>query len=484
MKKLLNFMMVLLMGVSVASGCKKAEEPKEMTLEDLNAMLNDKVNMDMNLANAVAVIPFNHINGPKNEWKFYALVNFEYPESTYVKYQVTFLSCTCRAARVNYWSTMYVELTTPRKLNNSKIQTLTFDLDGTGHYTAGFWGDSNPIMDEATGTQIIATYDDYIDARKITVTIGEDEDAIVYTLNYDENDVVTSLKGDGTTYEVEDNKVDIGPEYTVKYTSGVATSLTYNGEKFDVVDGKVTLDTVEYTLNVDTDDQSATYGKVLSITNGEDTYEVVNDKVIVVKDTWTLNYGDPIYVGKLKSLNEGSNVYNVTSNSVTIGTTNYTLTKNAAGEYDKLKEGTNEYNIVNNQVTVGSTTYTLTYETIEYGENQVVSSITNGSETINVDIAYNGLFKDLDGDGDVDGNYHPTIKYEFIEDLLVGKTKTQIDSYNVMDDMLTNGAMSEELFDEFTHASVSTNNILRILHATFKHHASRFYDAEGNRILN
>ena len=245
MKKIFSFLMVMLMGITLAAGCKN-NEPEEMTLEDLNAMLNDSENMNMNLANTVAIIPFNHINGPKNEWKFYALVNFQYKERTYVKYQVTYLSCTCRAANVNYWQTAYVELTIPTKSENAKLKTLSFDADGTGVYTAGFWGDSDPIHSESDPSEIIATY----------------------------------------------NK-----------------------------------------------------------------------------------------------------------------------TETSAGS----------------------------------------------------------------------GVYYPSIKEDFIP-LLIDKTKTDIDKYNTVDQMKQEGALSQDMYDSFTGASVSTNNILRILHALFEYHTNTWWDAEGNRI--
>jgi hypothetical protein len=145
------------MSVTLAAGCKD----KETTLSDVNEFLNDKVNMNMNLANKVAIIPFNHINGPKNEWKFYALVNFQYKQRGYVKYQVTYLSCTCRAAKDNYWSTAYIELSLPSSNNPEDVtlNALSFDVESEQHYVAGFWGDSSPIKDEATQTNVIATYE-------------------------------------------------------------------------------------------------------------------------------------------------------------------------------------------------------------------------------------------------------------------------------------------------------------------------------------
>lgn len=169
MKKILSFIMMLLMSVTLVAGCKKddggegCDKGGDMTLEDLNEMLNDSTNMNMDFANPVAIIPFRHVNGPGNEWKFYALINFQYRDraENYVKYQVTYLSCTCRSADVNYWQTAYIEMDIPEsgEANDIVLRKLSFDKDGTDHYIAGFWGDSSPILDEATLTQVIATYE-------------------------------------------------------------------------------------------------------------------------------------------------------------------------------------------------------------------------------------------------------------------------------------------------------------------------------------
>jgi len=249
MKKIFSFMLMLLMSVTLVAGCDKDKKDEkaecagggDMTLEDVNNYLNDDTIANMEFGNVVAVIPFTHINGPREEWKFFALVNFMYKElsENYVKYQVTFLSCTCRSANVNYWSTAYVELTIPDSGDpeDAVLRKLSFDKDGTEHYTAGYWGDSDPIY---SGDRIVATFD----------------------------------------------KTPIDPN-------------------------------------------------------------------------------------------------------------------------------------------------------------------------------------------DLSKGYYPSIREDYIP-LLVGKTKAQIDAYNVMDDMKTSGAMSQEMFDGFTGASVSTNNILRILHALFKYHGERY----------
>ena len=97
-----------------------------------------------NSGNKVAFIPFKHINGPKAEWNFFAFVNFEYDMTFYYKYQVTYLSCTCRSPEVNYWQTAYVELEVPNSgdVNDVILKTLSFERDPAGDYIAGFWGDS------------------------------------------------------------------------------------------------------------------------------------------------------------------------------------------------------------------------------------------------------------------------------------------------------------------------------------------------------
>ena len=118
-----------------------------LDLDAINEFLNTSAEMgEGSIANAVAIIPINHINGPRDEHDFYAFVNFKYKARNYIKYQITYLSCTCRSADVNYWMTAYVELTLPDSGNieDSKIRTLSFDYDAEGHYLAGFWGDSNP----------------------------------------------------------------------------------------------------------------------------------------------------------------------------------------------------------------------------------------------------------------------------------------------------------------------------------------------------
>ncbi|MDI9519625.1 MAG: rhodanese-like domain-containing protein [Bacillota bacterium] len=141
MRKLLP-LLALVLALTLVSGAMAA------TLPEVNDFLNNSAKLGPNSkANPVAVIPFHHIDGPQEEDLFYAFVNFKYQARGYIKYQVSYVSCTCRSADVNYWSTMYVDLTLPESglLDDAEIRTLSYEKDGTGKYQAGFWGDSNPV---------------------------------------------------------------------------------------------------------------------------------------------------------------------------------------------------------------------------------------------------------------------------------------------------------------------------------------------------
>ena len=147
MKRILSLVLavILLAGVSLTS---LVHAETTITLDDVNRFLNESAKLgEGSKANPVAIIPINHIDGPQDEDLFYGFVSFKYEARNYIKYQVTFISCTCRSADVNYWTTAYVDLTLPESgmLVDTQIKTLSFGPDGTGRYTGGFWGDSDPI---------------------------------------------------------------------------------------------------------------------------------------------------------------------------------------------------------------------------------------------------------------------------------------------------------------------------------------------------
>lgn len=167
MKKLVFLFVLLSLSLSLAAcgtTTPEAETPidgdtalecgtGDLTLDQINAYLNDSADMGPgSIANVIAIVPINHIDGPRNESNFYAFVHFKYLARDYIKYQITYLSCTCRAASVNYWQTAYVELTLPesKAADDVVIRYLSFDRDPTDHYTVGFWGDSDPTPEGVT----------------------------------------------------------------------------------------------------------------------------------------------------------------------------------------------------------------------------------------------------------------------------------------------------------------------------------------------
>ena len=134
-------------GDPVANTPVECSDGTELSLEQINEFLNTSADLGPgSIANTVAIVPIDHIDGPRNESSFYAFVHYKYKARDYIKYQITYLSCTCRAASVNYWQTAYVELSLPESkvADEVTVRYLSFDKDPNGEYNGGFWGDSNP----------------------------------------------------------------------------------------------------------------------------------------------------------------------------------------------------------------------------------------------------------------------------------------------------------------------------------------------------
>ena len=178
MKKILNLLLAfcLIISLSACTGANAETEgqvnPKKtsddncavLDIDAVNKWLNESADLgEGSKANVVAVIPITHINGPREIDQFYAFVNYKYKARSYIKYQVTYISCTCRSADVNYWQTAYVELTLPssKNIEDSQIKFLSFDRDSQDHYTAGFWGDSDPTPAGHTYEEIKEQYVSY-----------------------------------------------------------------------------------------------------------------------------------------------------------------------------------------------------------------------------------------------------------------------------------------------------------------------------------
>lgn len=141
MKKLLLLILTLFAVVTLSAcsdvciGTSCIEEPIEVD-EDC-----EDTETEATLEN---VIYYDHINGHGdiNE-NHEAFILFEEEMLAYVKYQVAYLSCTCRPSDVNYWQVMYIEVN--KYTNDVKLISFTHDDPTSTHpYTAGLWGDSSP----------------------------------------------------------------------------------------------------------------------------------------------------------------------------------------------------------------------------------------------------------------------------------------------------------------------------------------------------
>lgn len=94
-------------------------------------------NMDYDNFSNDRIITYKHRKG--NELNDYAaVILFEYEMDNFTKYQVSYLSCTCRAASENYQHLLYVEINN----NNNSPEEATIR-----NIKYQFWGDSpqNPV---------------------------------------------------------------------------------------------------------------------------------------------------------------------------------------------------------------------------------------------------------------------------------------------------------------------------------------------------
>lgn len=171
MKSLYKGTLLLLGALLVFSGCQGQQAPETTPSVDLQAV-NEFLNTSAGLGpgtigNEVRIVPHAHIDGPRNETDFYAFVTFKYKSRDFIKYQVTYLSCTCRPAPLNVWQTMYVEMTLPdsKDPKDTEIKFISFDEESTEHYTGGFWGDSDPMPNGQTYDLFAEQYIPYFEGK-------------------------------------------------------------------------------------------------------------------------------------------------------------------------------------------------------------------------------------------------------------------------------------------------------------------------------
>ncbi|MBN1242215.1 MAG: hypothetical protein JXA15_05840 [Spirochaetales bacterium] len=86
---------------------------------------------------AARILPVTHIDGFGTETDELAWIAWEFEAQTYVRYQIAYISCTCRQESVNKHSMLFLEIA--KGSTGGRIHKITFD----------YWGDS-PVMPEGT----------------------------------------------------------------------------------------------------------------------------------------------------------------------------------------------------------------------------------------------------------------------------------------------------------------------------------------------
>ncbi len=157
MKRLI-ILMLFVVGMFTLAACGNGTEDPTPTPTPTPTPVDDRPSDAM-----ITLLKFPHLDGYGNEVMRDLPILFEFELRDRVRYQVAFVSCTCRAPQVNYWSVAYFEI----DKNTGELLKLTFSDDGTGNYTAGFWGDSDPIP--GTGK----TYRDHFKVDFIPWLVGQ-----------------------------------------------------------------------------------------------------------------------------------------------------------------------------------------------------------------------------------------------------------------------------------------------------------------------
>lgn len=152
------------------------------------------------------LLPYTHIDGHGTQTEKQGYLLFEIATRDYVKYQVAYLSCTCRPAVYNYFQVMYIEV----NIGDNTVNYISFENDGEdGHYHPGTWGDSMEIPrygDESLGTVAYETMvEDFIpwlvgktsaDLDGISVFTNETyHDEVTNTTDIAETDLIDEFAG-------------------------------------------------------------------------------------------------------------------------------------------------------------------------------------------------------------------------------------------------------------------------------------------------
>jgi len=170
-------------------------------IEDLEAdfteFMEDYIALLLMINDLPEIETFMHINGHGFEEEYVFTIMHQYELIDYVKYQITYLSCTSRNVDVNYWQVAYVEI---NKITND-IRFISFDEDSAGHYSPGSWGDSDPTPSGKTFEDFETDFIPWLIGKDlssldgISVFKNVDYHGIQNTTNIPEQDLIDSFAG-------------------------------------------------------------------------------------------------------------------------------------------------------------------------------------------------------------------------------------------------------------------------------------------------
>lgn len=143
------------------------------------------------------ILNYDHINGYGLETPKLSYVLFEHKMRDYVKYEVSYLSCTCRESEYNFWQTAYIEI----NLSTNDVRFISYDKDSSGHYNAGNWGDSSPTPAGKTEEDFKVEFLPWIVGQTsesldgIFVFTNDDYHGIQNTTTIDDTDLIDAYAG-------------------------------------------------------------------------------------------------------------------------------------------------------------------------------------------------------------------------------------------------------------------------------------------------
>lgn len=179
------------------------------------------------------IIEYTHINGEGTEVEREGVLLFEYESIEFVKYQFSYLSCTCRAPNVNYWQVMYIEI----NKEDGSVRQISFDevdaVDKTHVYKAGLWGDSSPTpgpsQDYSDG-KYFAEFEDEFIPWLVGKTLADFEGISVF-----KNTPYHGVDYNTVTIDDDNGMIDSFAGSSVSTNNmirAVKVLLAYHGEKY------------------------------------------------------------------------------------------------------------------------------------------------------------------------------------------------------------------------------------------------------------